>query len=206
VPRRGRPRSAQLEAIERTILATARRMFLSDGFDGVAMESVALEARVAKGTLYSRYASKDALFRSVIEASIADWSATAAVDDYLLTEDIGERLRHHAHVIARYVLDPEVQAFQRLLLANRDRFRELNRAMYEAGYRYIVCLIRDDIQAASVRDEIPVRDAESVATQLVSSLTGWEILEGSGRQVTYEEMIATADRAVSLLMAARSHW
>lgn len=206
VPRRGRPSAEQVEAIERSILSTARRMFLEDGYDAVAMEVVALTAGVSKGTLYARHSAKDALFRAVVESSVADWSASAAVEDHLLTDDLEERLRHHARITARYMLEPEVQAFQRLLLTNRHRFPDLSRAMYDTGYSYFIDLIRQDIEVAAKKDGHPVRDADGIARQLVATITGWHYQESAARDLTLQELTAVADRTVTLLMAARPLW
>lgn len=181
-------------------------MFLDDGYDAVAMEAVALKAGVSKGTLYARHPTKDALLCAVVESSVEEWSASAASEDHLLTDDIEERLRHHAHVIARYVLQPDVQAFQRLMVASRVRFPALSRAMYDSGYSYIVGLVRADILAAAARDDQPVKDADSIARHLIATVTGWAAQEGSGREPTLDELLAVGDRAVLLLMAARSLW
>jgi len=205
-PKRGRPSAKQVAAIERTILTTARRMFFDEGFDAVAMENIAAAAGVSKGTLYSRYSSKSALFSAIIEASVAEWAELSARQDHLLTDDIGERLRHHARTIAESLVLPDVIAFQRTLLACRDRFPELSRAMYDTGYRYIVDLITADVQAAAVRDDMPVRDAGTIGELLVSAVTGWQQEEMAHHELSYDELERFAMRTVDLLIAARAAW
>lgn len=205
-PRRGRPNAAQVAAIERAILSTARTRFLEDGYDAVSMEGVAAETGVSKGTLYARYPSKEALFAAVVEASVQGWSELSARNDHLLTDDIGERLRHHAVTIAASLVQPDVRAFQRLILANRDRFPELSRAMYETGYVYIVGLIAHDIEAAARRDGIPVRNADAVASIIVSALTGWEIQESATRDLSEHDLAAFGNRIVDSLLLGRAGW
>jgi TetR/AcrR family transcriptional repressor of mexJK operon len=205
-PRRGRPNASQAAAIERAILSTARQRFLEDGYDAVSMESVAGETGVSKGTLYARYASKEALFTAVVEAAVQDWSEASARNDHLLTDDIGERLRHHAATIAASLVQPDVRAFQRLLLANRDRFPELSRVMYDIGYVYIVKLITRDIEEASKRDRVPVSDAKGVAALLVSAITGWQLQESSIRDLAEGDIVAFGNRTVDLMLSGRSAW
>lgn len=205
-PRRGRPSASQAAAIERAILQTARAHFLEDGYDAVSMEGVASETGVSKGTLYARYASKEALFAAVVQASVGEWSEFAARNDHQLSDDIGDRLRHHARSIAHSVVQPDVRAFQRLLVANSDRFPELSRAMYDAGYSYIVGLISADIEAAAKRDGIPVSDAWGIASLIVSSVTGWHMMESAARELAEDEVFTFAERFVSLLLVARSSW
>jgi len=124
----------------------------------------------------------------------------------LLGNDIAERLRHHARTIAGSLVLPDVKAFQRTLLANRDRFPELSRAMYDTGYRYIVRLIARDVQAAADRDGKPVRDAGTIGELLVSAITGWQLQEMAHRDLSYEELEQFAMRTVDLLLAARPAW
>ncbi|BBF69672.1 MULTISPECIES: TetR/AcrR family transcriptional regulator [Sphingomonadaceae] len=206
VPKRGRPTADQLAAIEQTILTTARDMFLGGSYDAVAMENIAAVAGVSKGTLYARYPSKEALFTAIVENRVNQWSAEAAQQDHLLSKDIGERLRHHGHTIAHSVTQPEVLAFQRLLFATRERFPQLSKAMYEAGYLYIVRLIARDIAEAAERDGIPARQPETIARMFVSAITGWHLQESGEHPITLEEIIGAADGTTDLFMAARALW
>lgn len=205
-PRRGRPDAKQTAAIDRAILETARTRFLADGYDAVAMEGIASETGVSKGTLYARYPSKELLFTAVIEASVRTWSDLSGENDHLLPDDIGDRLRHHARTIARVQLWPDVRAFQRLLLSNGDRFPALARAMYESGYLHITRLIARDIRDAGARDAMPPRDPDSIAATLVTAISGWALQESGGRDLTTADVEAYADRLVDLLTASRPVW
>jgi len=206
VPKKGRPTAKQVVAIDRTILSTARDMFLEGGYDTVAMENVAALAGVSKGTLYVRYPSKEALFTAIVEDRVKEWSLAASEHDHLLTDDIEERLRYHGHTIAQSVTQPEVHAFQLLILSTRDRFPKLSKDMYEVGYLYIVRLIAKDIAEAGERDGIPARQPESVARMFVAAITGWQLQESGSRMISAEEMIDAADRTVDLFMAGRRSW
>ncbi len=205
-PKRGRPDAKQVAAIDQAIRATATRMFLELGYDGVAMENIATATGVSKGTLYARYPSKEALFTTVIQDRVGQWSLTSAEYDHLLTDDIAERLHHHAQMIAKSVLQAEVHAFQLLTLANRERFPELARAMYDAGYLYIVRLISNDIAEAAKRDGIPARDPGAIARMFVSAITGWELQESSAGPVDEAAYLEAARQTADLFIAARASW
>ncbi len=205
-PKRGRPSAAQVMLIDQAVLTAARTLFFDIGYDAVAMENVAAAAGVSKGTLYARYPSKETLFIAVVEASIREWSAKSPPAARFPSTDIGERLRFHARVIAESLTYPEVRAFQRLLIANRERFPELARVMYDLGYSYIVDLLTDEIEAAAARDAIPARDAHGVAQLIVSAITGWQLQEAATRDPTREEIEAFAMRTVDLLVASRPAW
>lgn len=201
-PRRGRPSAARAEAIDKHIVAVARRMFLSDGYDVVAMEQVAAKARISKGTLYARHSSKEALFSAVVEAAIREWSDASSEQDHLLTDDVGQRLRHHARAIIAAMRRPDVVAFQRLILSVRDRFPEAATSMHEKGYRYLIDYIARDVEAAAERDGVSVRRPALVAELLIAGITGKEVQDGE----CGEELEIFADGVVDLLMAARSNW
>lgn len=204
-PVRGRPTAEQVSSIDRAIVDTARKMFLADGFDAVGMKQVAEMARVSKGTLYARYPSKEALFKAVIEKSVDDWSAEAAQHDQFLTDDIEQRLRHHAGIIATWLGRPDVLTLQRLLLSVQERFPELAQVMRRHGHDYIVGVIAGDIEAAAAREGGAVRDALAVARMLVGAITGAQIEDRAGTGGA-AELQAFAQRVVDVLIAGRGAW
>ncbi|QZP07833.1 TetR/AcrR family transcriptional regulator [Caenibius sp. WL] len=204
--RRGRPSPARASAIDRLILEHARALFLAEGFDAVAMEQVAAAARISKGTLYARHSSKEALFTAVTLDLIAQWAQAAAQYDHLLTDDIAQRLRHHAHLMVRSMLRPDVVSFQRVLRGIKHRFPQLADAVSGAGYRHIVDIIRGDILAAAERDGRPVKDAEGVALTIVSAIGGFDLYAVTSGKLTVEQFLAHADRTIELAMAARAAW
>lgn len=181
-------------------------MFLSDGFDAVAMEQVAAIADISKGTLYARYPSKEALFSAVVEASVQDWSQEAARSDHLLTDDIEQRLRYHAQTIATALLRPDVQGIQRLILSVRSRFPELAASMHERGYGYIVGLIAADIAAAAQRDARCVRDPRAVAQMLVAGISGYQMQEEEEESGGPADLPVFAQRLVDVLLCGRDAW
>ncbi|MDE2436400.1 MAG: TetR/AcrR family transcriptional regulator [Sphingomonadales bacterium] len=204
VPKRGRPSTARARGIDRAIIDAAREQFFAEGFDAVAMEQVAAKARVSKGTLYARHPSKEALFAAVIQASVQDWSDQASASDHLLTDDIEQRLRHHARTIALAIQQPDVQATQRLIVSIGQRFPQLAGTLSEYGFRYIVDLVAGDLAAAARRDGQALRDPLGVAKLLVTSISGLQLQRIGGNDG--ESMEAFADRVVDLILAARSAW
>lgn len=54
------------------IVAVARRLFASRGYNGTSTEAVLEEARVSRGALYYHFETKEALFAAVLEAVEVD--------------------------------------------------------------------------------------------------------------------------------------
>ena len=66
----GRPRDpAKVEAI----LDASWRLFLARGVEAVTVDEIAAEAGVSKGTIYSYFADKHALFQEIFLPSTALW-------------------------------------------------------------------------------------------------------------------------------------
>lgn len=76
--------TVRVEERHTRILAAARHLALLQGLRGVTMEAIAREARIAKPTLYSHFASKEEIFVAVMEALIADM--TEAFESALAAE------------------------------------------------------------------------------------------------------------------------
>lgn len=60
------------EETRRKIVAVAMRLFRENGFDATAMERIAAEADIAKGTLYNYFPVKEAIVDEYIRRSFAD--------------------------------------------------------------------------------------------------------------------------------------
>lgn len=202
----GRPSTKRAAAIDRLIIETANRHFRSLGFDGMALEGVAAEAGVSKGTLYARHKSKEALFLAVWEDAVGRWSDAASEGDHQLTSDLRQRLAYHATTIVDSLRDPEVRDFQALILSNANRFPAIARQIHDIGHRYIVNLVAQDLADAARCEGLAPRDVQSVATAFVSAITGWLLQTATSEPPPREQAIAYALRVVDLVLAARAEW
>src|ERR1700678_3279294 len=76
----------------RQVIDAATELFLAKGYGAVSMDAVARAADVSKATLYAHFASKDALFATIIR----DACCPDAVDEasfYSDPDDVGGTLR-----------------------------------------------------------------------------------------------------------------
>lgn len=63
------------EARREAILLAAQELLLKHGLRGTSMEAIARQAGVAKPTLYAYFPDKTAIFRTLVDAVIAEWRA-----------------------------------------------------------------------------------------------------------------------------------
>jgi len=61
------------EAKREAILSAAQELLLKNGLRGTSMEAIARQARIAKPTLYAYFPDKAAIFKTLVDAVIAQW-------------------------------------------------------------------------------------------------------------------------------------
>ncbi|NGO72775.1 TetR/AcrR family transcriptional regulator [Streptomyces boncukensis] len=109
-------RERKKAATRQKIADAALRLFLERGYDAVGIRDVAAEADVAVTTLFSHFASKEAL---VFEQD-ADFEQrlTRAVTDRAPGEPIIPALRHEVHAMVRHCTAPGAAPLWRMIDAS----------------------------------------------------------------------------------------
>ncbi|MDQ0507355.1 TetR/AcrR family transcriptional regulator [Xanthobacter agilis] len=151
--RRRAPAMAR-EARRRAILDAALAAFSTHGFAETKLDEVARRAGVAKGTLYLYFTDKEALFRALVEETIAAalLDADALVAGFSGTT--GELLERLMTLLADRVLEGPAAALVRLMLGEGARFPEL--AVFYHGHVVSrgLALIRQVAQRGLDRGEL----------------------------------------------------
>lgn len=205
--RRGRPSAAQLAAISETILSAAQTLFLSQGYANTSMEAIVAASGVSKATLYARYANKHELFQAIVEGRIQAWQAAAdsVVQDDRDDQDIAVWLRHHAIAMLRALRQPEIRAFDHLVVSEGPRFPELARLFHEKGYMLNVRAIATRLSRADGHAS-PTPRTMLAAKLFASGLVGWIRQESGVGEVTDAACEAAADMMARLLIDGQSAW
>ena len=114
------------------MLDAATELFMKQGYGAVSMDAVARAADVSKATLYAHFASKDALFATIV----SDACCLDTVDEasfWADPADVGATLRLIGGRFLRYLLQPETLARYRVVVAESVRFPELGAAFWVNG-------------------------------------------------------------------------
>jgi len=116
-----------------SIRKAAQELFQSNGFIGTSMDKIAEQAGVTKQTVYRYFESKEALFKSALEAQ-----RLQASNDFLEAldlEDATKALEAFAVGFIERHLSKEHLANIRLLVSEGPMVPEITRAFYAIGPR-----------------------------------------------------------------------
>ena len=123
---------APLSRKRQQVLQAAADLFIAHGYGNVSMDAVARAAAVSKATLYAHFASKDALFATIV----GEACRRSPVEESILPDnpaDLGAALRAVGGGVLRFLLDPRTIAIARVAIAESARFPELGTAFLASG-------------------------------------------------------------------------
>ena len=109
-------------------------MFLGAGFDGASMGEIAKAAGVSKGTLYSYFDSKEALFERLIHderTGLAEALFRLDADD----PDTREVLRRLGRSFLEMMVRPEHVSSVRMVIGVAEKLPRIGQVFYDAGPR-----------------------------------------------------------------------
>lgn len=182
--KRERQRSERRERI----LAAARKVFASEGFEGTTIADVAREAGVASGTVYLYYASKLHLFAALYEQLFAVIGSAITTEDAPPDMPGGTRARVHSVFTACR----EHRDLLRLVFLNQDPRPEAAGMMQRAeGERLepLAGLLRGGMATGAVRQADAMMLARLLIGVATVALYQCFVLS-DGRDVqTYEEIV-----------------
>ena len=128
---RGRPRRAEVQAIDEVVLSAALEEFIAHGYGGASLARIVRNAGISKTTLWSRYPGKTALFRAIMQLQIAKANGTGVLLPRGRTPDLKQGLSANGNHMLASALEGELAAVNRLIAAESARFPELGTASVE---------------------------------------------------------------------------
>lgn len=185
------------------VLAGAREVFLTDGFEGASVDDIAKAAGVSKATLYSYFPDKRVLFTEVAinECNLMAQRALDHVDDSLPVREV---LTFSARHILTFLLSDFAQRVFRICLAERERFPELGRAFYACGPEMGTRRLSDYLSGAVARGELLIDDIPMAAEQfseLCKARLWNRATFGIQTEFSEAEIAEVVDHAVDMFMA-----
>lgn len=196
--------SAVDSAKARQILDGARRVFLAQGFDAASMNDIAREAGVSKGTIYSYFPSKDALFAALIREDKRQQAEQLSIYDDL-DGPIEEALPRLGFALMDLILEPAHVAQTRTVAAVAPKFPAIGRAFYEAGPEYGHRRFAAWLERRAATGELVIDDFELASEQFFNLAQGVlfkKMLFAAQAKPSREEIRATVDAAARVFLKA----
>lgn len=186
------------------MLDVAKASFLADGYAGTTMSKIAAELGGSKGTLWSYFPSKEALFAAVVDRATQEFRRQLTV---ILNpaDGLEEALRGFCREYLNKITSPEAIALHRLVLGETSRFPELGRIFYERAPRQTHLLLADYIAAVQARGLLtgiePLRAAQQL-TWLCISGRYQMLLTGVVSAIPPAEIAADLEAAMTTFLRA----
>jgi AcrR family transcriptional regulator len=166
---RGRPQVRCDEETRAVILEAARQEFAAHGFAATGIENVARRAGVSTKTLYRIVPDKKTLFEATVTHRMDRFVSVVSLRA-CEGGDIEAALPDALLACADLVLDPEVIALQRLILADSDKFPEIPETFYIKAMRRSVAALAEWLLVQKKRGLIVLDDVEAAAGMLLGML------------------------------------
>jgi len=165
----GRPDQQASEELVRHIVDTATRLFISQGYAATSIEQIAAAAGSGKQTIYRRFTSKEALFIEVINRQGQRMTEMAAAAHASGGSPLAV-LRGIGRSMFDFMLEPEMIALHRILIAETARFPELGELVLENCMGPFKELISTALQEAKDAGDIRYDNAEHTQLQMMGVL------------------------------------
>ena len=157
------------EARPEELLEAALAVFGERGFRATTLEEVAARAGVSKGTVYLYFASKDDLFRAVVETKVVALIASAEAMARTHAGSASELLVKVVHLMWDAMSRPDMVRMARLVQAELTQFPEVRRFYFEQVVQRHRRL-QQSIAAHGVANGEFRREATVIVPRLVPSL------------------------------------
>ncbi len=149
------------------IIAAALKTFGAKGFAATRAEDIAVQAGIAKGTLYLYFGSKEDIYVAAVQHAIDQLNERIKVR---LESVCGIRERIAAFVMARLEFWLEQKSLYRLLLTvgREPQHRKQTNALLRATTRSLITLFEEGVAAG----ELKAQPFEAIAWGVVDMLRG----------------------------------
>jgi TetR/AcrR family transcriptional regulator, mexJK operon transcriptional repressor len=154
-----------------SILAAAKRAFLSNGYGAVSMDLIAREAGASKATVYAHFAGKEELFEAVIGRECERYFASFSAGE-LDPADVRASLAVLGRRFLDLVLSPDAIALYRIIVAEVARFPALGEVFWRAGPERERVQIEGFLRSAVAAGTLSLGDPRLGAEQFISLVRG----------------------------------
>jgi len=200
---RGRPQLRSDDETRAVIYEAARQEFAIRGFAAASIADVACRAGVSTKTLYRLVPTKLALFEGMVTDRVDQFVSIVnlgACDG----RDVGAALEAALLTCAELVLDAEVIALQRIILAESDKFPDIAETFYEKAMQRTLAALGAWLDVQRKRGRIALDDVPAAAGMLLGMLVFQpqrDVMYGHRPAPAHKELEARAKACAALFLA-----
>lgn len=149
------------------IVQAALAVFAEKGFAGARLDEIAARAGVSKGALYLYFATKEEMFRAVVEQAVRP--NLALVQNMATAEmPFPDLARTTARLMAHVAATSPLGGIVKMVIAEAGNFPELARIWYERTISPVLEVLVGVIARAQARGELRPGDPRQYALSLVA--------------------------------------
>jgi AcrR family transcriptional regulator len=151
------------------IVSAALEVFAEKGFAAARLDDIAARAGVSKGAIYLYFATKEDIFRAVVEQGVAP-NLDAVEAMAVAAPSFAGLARAATQLIARVMTTTSVGGIVKMVIAEAGNFPELARIWHDRLVAPALGAVTAAIAAGQARGEIRPGDPRLYAVSLISPL------------------------------------
>lgn len=168
--------SDKSEILTEHLLDIAASFFLKNGFAGSSVSEMARQARASKESFYSRYATKEDLFRAVIRRQ-TDRMAEHMKALFLSDAPTAVTLTSFGEGLLERFMAEDTITLQRTISLDAGKFPELARIFYELGPAPMIAALSRYLEEQVSKGKLRKLDPESAAHQFMGLINSETMLK-----------------------------
>ena len=152
------------------IIAAALEIFAEKGFAAARLEDIAAQAGVSKGAIYLYFATKQDIFRAVVEQGVApnlDFVRAALAAP---TDNFADLLRGLVKALPNVIATTSAGGIVKMVIGESRNFPELAQAWHDKLVQPALGAMTGAIAAAQARGELRAGDPRLYAISLVAPM------------------------------------
>jgi TetR/AcrR family transcriptional repressor of mexJK operon len=149
----GRPTLEDLEQRKTRVLEIATALFLTKGYAETSLVEIAKQAGVATRTIYQHFGNKEEIFRVVLERRATD--DASELPTFRADQQLFDALIATANYICAVAFSGAAIPFQRLMIAESQRFPELMREIVAALFQRLHVNVTTTFEWLAAAEKIP---------------------------------------------------
>ncbi len=178
---------------QKMILEAAERLFGRFGIAKTGVDEIASLARVAKGTIYNHFGSKEGVIRALISQKVAHFEGLLRTSLISMSDPL-EKLKLALKDRVRFVTsNPYMAEFLK-----RDRSDPEDGALFNELEKKGRSMIADILEDAQKKGVVSSLDRDRIASILIKALRGFE-RDGNGEGESLESRESDLDIFLSII-------